>query len=191
MTRFPPLPDRWLVAVLLALSGVFPGVDARADELSDVQRLYSAGQKDAAMARVDSFLANKPADPQMRFMKGVMLADAGRSTEATSVFSKLTEDHPDLVEPYNNLAALYAAAGDYPRARSTLEQALRANPAYATAQENLGDVYAAMAGQSYARVLQLAPSNSTVGPKLALVRQVLRPKADSPARPASAATVAE
>ena len=146
----------------------------RADELSDVQRLHYAGQTTAAMQRADQFLATKPKDPQMRFLKGVMLSDSKLDTQAIAQFQKLTEDYPDLAEPYNNLAALYAAAGDYAKARATLEQALRTNPGYATAHENLGDVHAALASQSYARALQLEPKNVTVPPKLALVRELFK-----------------
>ncbi len=162
-----------------------------ADDLGDVERLYRAGQVEAAMARVDKHLQDSPGDPQMRFLKGVMLADAKRSAEAAAVFVQLTEDHPDLVEPYNNLAALYAAGGDYAQARSTLEQALRANPGYATAQENLGDVYVALAAQSYARALQLTPGGSTrLAPKLALTRRLLEPQGTLPAAAAAAAAPA-
>lgn len=147
---------------------------ARADELSDVHSLHYSGQSAAAMQRADQFLALKPKDPPMRFLKGVMLADAKRNVEAIEVFQKLTEDYPDLAEPYNNLAALYAANGDYIKARVTLEQALRTNPGYATAHENLGDVHAALASQSYARALQLEPRNVSVPPKLALVRELFK-----------------
>lgn len=146
----------------------------RADDMSDVQRLYYSGQAAAAMQRADQFLASHPKDPQMRFLKGVMLADAKRSTEAIAEFQALTEDYPDLAEPYNNLAALYAAGGDYAKARAELEQALRTNPAYATAYENLGDVYAALAAQSYRRALKLDPGSVTVPPKLALVRAMYK-----------------
>ncbi|HEY8709323.1 MAG TPA: tetratricopeptide repeat protein, partial [Burkholderiaceae bacterium] len=179
--------------LLMACLGLAAAV--RADELSDAQRLYYSGQAAAAMQRADQFLASHPKDPQMRFLKGVMLADAKRDTEAIAVFHALTEDYPDLAEPYNNLAALYAAGGDYAKARAALEQALRANPAYATADENLGDVYAALAAQSYERALKLNPGNVTVPPKLALVRALYKhsvrdataalPGATSPA-PASA-----
>jgi tetratricopeptide (TPR) repeat protein len=121
-----------------------------------------------------------------------MLTDAKRNMEAIALFQKLSDDYPDLAEPYNNLAALYAAAGDYAKARATLEQALRMNPGYATAHENLGDVYAALAAQSYARALKLDPGNLSVPPKLAIVRELYkRPVATSAdPRPAMAAVPA-
>ena len=181
----PTLPLRRLLHGLLLIIGIGAALMARADELGDVQRLYYSGQATAAMQRADQFLATTPGDPQMRFMKGVMLADAKRDADAITVFQKLTEDHPDLAEPYNNLAALYAAGGDYTKARATLEQALRTNPSYATAHENLGDVYAALAAQSYGRALKLDPTNATVAPKLALVRGLYKP------RVADAATTAK
>jgi Flp pilus assembly protein TadD len=172
----PTLSLRRLLHGLLVAIGLAAVLTARADELGDVQRLYYSGQGAAAMQRADQFLATTPGDPQMRFMKGVMLADAKRDADAIAVFLKLTEDHPDLAEPYNNLAALYAAGGDYTKARATLEQALRTNPSYATAHENLGDVYAALAAQSYGRAQKLDPANVTVAPKLALVRGLYKPR---------------
>ena len=163
------------IAAVVGVAMGVAGAALAADELADVQRLYRAGQTQAALTRADQFLQTRPSDPEMRFMKGVLLADERRSDEAVDVFQKLTEDHPDLVEPFNNLAALYAARGDYAKARSTLEQALRTNPSYATAHENLGDIYVAMAGQAYARAAALAPKTPGLAPKLALVRELLRP----------------
>ena len=176
---------------LLMLASLISFGEARADELTDVQRLHYAGQSAAAMQRADQFLATRPKDPQMRFLKGVMLSDSHLDAQAIEQFQKLADDYPDLAEPYNNLATLYAAAGDYAKARATLEQALRTNPGYATAHENLGDVYAALAGQSYARALQLEPKNVTVTPKLALVRELYRRSAGGgrvPSSPAASAT---
>ena len=164
----------FLPAGLALLMGLTTCATTCADELSDVQRLHYAGQTAAAMQRADQFLAAHPKDPQMRFLKGVMLSDGKLDARAIEQFQKLTEDYPDLAEPYNNLATLYAAGGDYAKARATLEQALRTNPSYATAHENLGDVHAALASQSYARALQLDPKNVTVAPKLALVRELFK-----------------
>ena len=181
------MPRLNLPTICIALFvGLMACPATRADELSDVQRLHYAGQTTAAMQRADQFLATRPKDPQMRFLKGVMLSDSKLDTQAIAQFQKLTEDYPDLAEPYNNLAALYAAAGDYAKARATLEQALRTNPGYATAHENLGDVHAALASQSYARALQLEPKNVTVPPKLALVRELFKRRDVGAPAPATA-----
>lgn len=155
---------------------------ARADELAEIQRLQAAGQTAAALQRTEHELAGKPKDPQLRFMRGVLLTESQRGAEAIPLFEQLTQDYPDLAEPYNNLAALYAAGGDYERAKSALEQALRANPNLATAHENLGDVYAMLASRAYARALQLDPSNNAAPGKLATIRQMLLPKAASASR---------
>jgi Flp pilus assembly protein TadD len=168
---------KFLTVSLLSLASLISGLPVRADELSDVQRLHYAGQTAAAMQRADLYLATRPKDPQMRFLKGVMLSDSRHDAEAIAQFQSLVEDYPDLAEPYNNLAALYAAAGDFGKARVTLEQALRTNPSYATAYENLGDVHAALAAQSYARALQLEPSNMTIPPKLTIVRELYKNRA--------------
>ncbi len=176
---------RHLLLLSLLAFGLGACHPARADEFTDVQRLYESGQAAAAMQLADKYLSTAPKDPQMRFLKGVMLVNAKRQMEAIALFQKLIEDHPDLAEPYNNLAALYAASGDYARARATLEQALKMSPGYATAHENLGDVYAALAAQSYSRALKFDSLNATALSKLAVVRGLYKP-----ATAASAATPA-
>jgi Flp pilus assembly protein TadD len=167
-----------LVALLTAAGGV-----AAADELGDIQRLQSNGQTAAALQRTERALAAKPKDAQLRFLHGVLLAESHRDAEAIAQFEQLTQQYPELAEPYNNLAALYAAGGDYERAKAALEQALRANPGLVTAQENLGDVYAMLASRAYARALQMDPNNAAVPAKLATLRQMLAPRSGSaPAR---------
>lgn len=150
---------------------------AAADEYTDVNRLVQARQYDQAMARADQYLAAKPRDPQMRFLKGVILAESGKRAAAIEAYTQLTQEYPELPEPYNNLAVLYAQQNEYDKARDALEGAVRANPGYATAHENLGDVYAKLASQSYAKAQQIDPANASAPPKLALVRQLLTPAA--------------
>lgn len=169
--RAAMLCGAWLAGLL----AVVPA--ARADELAEVQRLQAAGQTAAALQRVERAVAARPRDAQLRFVHGVLLAESGRNTEAIEVLQRLTQDYPELAEPYNNLAALYAAAGDLERAKAALEQSLRANPGFATAHENLGDVLALLASRSYARALQLDPRNAGLPAKLATVRQMLAPGA--------------
>jgi len=137
-------------------------------------------------------LLAKPRDPQMRFLKGVILAETGKTNDAISTFVKLTEEFPELPEPYNNLAVLYAGQSQFDKARISLEMAIRTNPSYATAHENLGDVYAKLASQAYSKALQLDGSNTAVSPKLALIRNLFAPDARgtkpmaAPAAPVSA-----
>jgi tetratricopeptide (TPR) repeat protein len=144
-----------------------------ADDAADASKLYKAGQLNEALKKIDTVLAQKPKDAQMRFLKGIILAEQNKSTEAITVFSKLTDDYPELPEPYNNLAVLYASSGQFNKASAALEMAIRTNPTYATAHENLGDVYAKLASQSYDKALQLDANNSTAKLKLNLVKNLI------------------
>jgi tetratricopeptide (TPR) repeat protein len=141
-----------------------------ADELGDVTKSVKSGQYAEALGKADAFLAKHPHDAQMRFLKGVILTEQGKSSDAIAVFTKLTDDFPELPEPYNNLAVLYASAGQYDKARMALDNAIRTNPAYATAYENLGDVHAKLASQAYDKALQLDSGNSAAKSKLTLLR---------------------
>jgi tetratricopeptide (TPR) repeat protein len=159
---------------------------AQADDYGDVTQLLRQGKPAEALARADQFLAAKPRDPQMQFLRGVILTDQGKSSDAMATFTKLTEDYPELPEPYNNLAVLYADQGQFDKARAALEMAIRNNPNYSTAYENLGDVHARLASQAYTRALQLDARNTTAQPKLALIRELFAPGTQS-GQPAAAA----
>lgn len=167
-------------AFLMAIVGLaFSGFPSHADEADEVSKLIQRGQFEQAQARADAYLASRPNDAQMRFLKGLILTERNRAAEAITVFTKLTEDFPELPEPYNNLAVLYAGRGDYEKARESLEMAIRTHPSYATAHENLGDVYAKLASQSYDKALQLDGRNSTAQTKLSLVRNLIAGKPDT------------
>lgn len=166
---------------------------AQSDDYAEVNRLMRAGQMTDALTKVDAYLAGKPRDPQMRFLKGVIQSEGGKPNDAIATFSKLTEDFPELPEPYNNLAVLYAGQSQFDKARAALEMAIRTNPSYATAHENLGDVYAKLASQAYSKALQLDATNTAVAPKLSLIRNLfvadtkgVRPTAAAAAAPAMA-----
>lgn len=184
------IPRTLALAVLTA--ALFAAGGARADEYADVNQLLRSGRHAEALAKADQYLAGKPKDPQMRFLRGVVLTEAGRTNEAITTFQKLTEDYPELPEPYNNLAVLYAGQAQFDKARAALEMAIRTNPSYATAHENLGDVYAKLASQAYSRALQLDANNTAVQPKLALIRELFSTggRAVSVAAPAKGTAVA-
>jgi tetratricopeptide (TPR) repeat protein len=116
---------------------------------SSTVKLVETGQTDRALAAIEEALKTRPLDPQWRFLKGTALTQGGRSLEAMAVFTALTEDLPNLPEPHNNLAVLQAANGQTGQARVSLEAAIRADPKYAVAHENLGDVHMRLALESY------------------------------------------
>jgi len=151
----------------------FTAAPSRADELEDIGRLVKQGQHAQALERVNRYLAQKPGDAQGRFMKGLIFAEQNKVAEAIDVFSKLSQDYPALPEPYNNLAVLYATQGQYEKARQQLEMSIRTHPSYATAYENLGDVYTKLASQAYDKALQLDSSNSAAQSKLSLIRDLM------------------
>lgn len=170
----PKMPDARRLASLLLLC---TAAAVHADELADIQRLKASGRAAAALPIADRALAARPRDAQLRFARGVLLADLKRDAEAAEVFRSLNQDHPELAEPYNNLAVLLAARGETDAARAALEQALRARPDYAAAQENLGDVHVMLAARAYAQAGRLDSGNRSAPAKLRLAQNLLNPAA--------------
>ncbi|MCB1942494.1 MAG: tetratricopeptide repeat protein [Candidatus Accumulibacter sp.] len=183
------LPNR-LPAMIAGLLLVAGASLAKADNLPEAQRLSKQGQWPQALQKVDAYLADQPKDAQGRFLRGVILAEMGRSGDAIVVFSKLAEDYPELPEPYNNLAVLYAQKKQYDKARTALEMAIRTHPSYSTAHENLGDVYAKLASQAYDKALQLDSSNKVTQSKLSMIRELIGSSSAAGARPAAPAPAA-
>jgi Flp pilus assembly protein TadD len=161
-------------ALLFGALSISPALQA--DELQDATQLFKQGQHSQAMSKINTFLANKPRDAQGRFLQGLIFTEQGKTAEAIKVFSGLTADYPELPEPYNNLAVLYASQSQYDKAKSSLEMAIRTHPSYATAHENLGDIYAKMASQAYDRALQLDSGNTTTQTKLAMIQDLFTDK---------------
>jgi tetratricopeptide (TPR) repeat protein len=182
MLHHIPIKSRLAAALLAAALGAAGGTwAAPADDLREAQKLYGQQKLQPALDKVETFLKAMPRDPQGRFLKGLVLTEQKRTPEAIQVFTGLTEDFPELPEPYNNLAVLYASQGNYDKAKSALELAIHTHPSYATAHENLGDIYAQLASRAYDRALQLDKSNTTAQLKLAMVKELFGPKASGAA----------
>lgn len=170
------------IIIAVALQSLAPL--AQADVYQDVGKLIKQGQFSQALEKTDQYLATIPKDPQARFMKGLILTELNRTPEAIVVFTKLTEEFPESPEPYNNLAVIYAQQKQYDKAREALETAIRTHPSYATAHENLGDIYAHMASQAYDKALQIDSSNASAQTKLAMIRDMMTSSRPTSARPA-------
>ena len=154
------------LARLVAFSALLGAAAVHAADYSDITALLKSGKAADALAKAD----------QLRFLRGVAQADSGKPNDAIATFTQLTQEYPELPEPYNNLAVLYAGQNQLDKARTALEMAIRTNPSYATAHENMGDIYAKLAAQAYNKALQLDATNSAaLNPKLALIRELFAP----------------
>ncbi len=158
-------PERLALGFVFALALLMCTSLARAGELEIAQRQWLAGQRPQALATVEAALVKSPDELKLRFALGVMRMELGEQDQALSIFTALTQDFPDLPDPYNNLAVVYAARGELGLAQRALEQALTLQPDHGQAQENLGDVLLRLALQAYqgaqrAQQVQSAPSSS-------------------------------
>ena len=161
-----------LAAALPAAAQKPPAPPSAATEIGE---LMKAGRHDEALKRAEARLKDNPRDAQVRFMRGVILAEQGKTVEAAAVFETLTQEFPELPEPYNNIALLHARAGRYEAARQALETALRNDPGYRPARLNLGDVLLRLALQAWETAAAVAPPDAALQRKLQLARELIAP----------------
>jgi len=163
-----------LLAVIIISGILITSVEAGNEQ---IQRLIQQGDFEKALVMVEERLSKNPNEIQVLFLKGLTLASMDRLKEAESVFIDLTEAHPELPEPFNNLAVIYASSGEYDKAKEALISAINTHPSYAIAHENLGDIYAKMASQAYNQALKLDTDNKETRKKLAMINDlILEPK---------------
>jgi Flp pilus assembly protein TadD len=146
---------------------------AYAKSLREARTQIAEKRYDDAISTLDKLTAERPREPQARFVKGIALTDAGKADEAIVMFRGVLNEYPELPEPRNNLAVIYAQKGDFAMARDELEAAIVAAPDYVIAYENLADVYARLAVANYEKAIARDARNRTALPKLKLVREAL------------------
>lgn len=174
-----------MAAAVLALGSV--GAHAQAspapppDPWTQAQRLSQSGEAAAALRLAEEALAQAPRDGRWRFLRGVLLADLARTDEALDVFTRLSEDYPELADPLNNIGVIRAGQGRLDEARVALEAAVRNDPRHRQARENLGDVYVRLAIRLWEALAQSAPppvarddaaADAALRRKLALAREL-------------------
>ena len=169
-----PLLARAVVRVLSGVVCLCLSWSALAVDHNDVQKLLRQAKDKEALALVESALAVKPRDPQMRFWKGMLLDRQGQRDQALQIYRDLTQEYPELPEPHNNLGVILAAKGDIDGAKAAFEMALRTNPSYAVAHENMGDVLLQLARQSYQQALGFDPKLDSAARKLTQLTPALQ-----------------
>ena len=158
-----------LSCILLAFSA-----GASADVYSDVSRLVSTQQLAKAQTQAEEHLKSQPTDPQMRLLLSRIQDGQGQTAAAMETLQGLTRSFPELPEPHNNLATLFARQNRYAEALEALQAAVRARPDYATALENLGDVYVALAIEAYQNASQAKPPQPRLANKRQAAEQILK-----------------
>jgi Flp pilus assembly protein TadD len=197
LPRIRPLPSAsaivrrhfFRVSTVLWLAGLLAVTAARADEAAEVRALITRGELHAAMARIDRALTTQPSDAQLQFLRGVALMDLARDAEALDVFTQLTQEHPDLPDPYNNIGLLQARAGRPEAALAALLQALRCDPGHRIARANLGQMHLLLAVKAWDDLARGGPVDAALQRKLEAVRALLAmgtvaTAASTPAAPA-------
>lgn len=171
MALHPARPFRTALTACLLWLCMGP---ALADVYDDVQRLIKREDWPKAEAMARQHLQTRDQDPQMRLLLSRIQEGQGQSSSAMDTLQGLTQAFPELAEPHNNLAALYAQAGRYEDALAALNRAILARPDYAIALENLGDLHAALAKQAYERATQAAPTSPRPRAKAQALGQMLQ-----------------
>jgi Flp pilus assembly protein TadD len=172
---FPALQGALRVPALLLVACWMAATAARADDLGDLRGLMQRGELPAALARADLAITTQPRDAQLRFLRGVVLMDLARDAEALGAFTQLTQEHPDLPDPYNNIGLLHARAGRPEAALAALQEALRCDPGHRTARANLGQVHLMLAVQAWDQLARSGPVEPALLRKLEAARALLVP----------------
>jgi tetratricopeptide (TPR) repeat protein len=158
----------FLLLLCLSLSG-----PCLADPHEEVLKLLKQNLTDQAFTLVNAYLKDHPQDPQMRFWQGNLWVKKGEKSLASDVFLRLTQDYPELSEPHNNLGILQFEAGEYLKAKSSFEAALKLEPNYALAMENLADTYLLLSRTTMEQVVSTDPKSKSAHNKLELINQLL------------------
>lgn len=154
-------------------------------DINTAKSLIQDGRLDSALVELNKEVSEKPDNAEARFLKGVALQALNRNDEAIEVYSALAQDFPELPEPYNNLAVLFAEKSEFDKAEDALRAAIKTNKSYSTAYENLGDIYAQRASIAYNDALNLSPANrDAVKVKLSMIDNILLPPEARNAMPA-------
>jgi len=148
--------------------------DHRGTPQDEVQKKMLQRDWPGAMQEIDEYLTEHPRDPQMRFWRARLLELLQRKNEALLVYQQLAEEFPELPEVQNNLGVMLAADGLIDDAKRAFELALRNNPAYAIAHENLGDVLLHLARRSYLNAEKNGGQPAGIKEKLQALQPVLQ-----------------
>jgi tetratricopeptide (TPR) repeat protein len=141
----------------------------------DIYKLISDKKYPEAIKAIEDELKVNPRNIQLRFIRSRIEIETGNLPAAKAALLEITQQFPEIPEPYNNLAVLEAETGRLEEAREYLEMALKVQPNFATAYENLGDVYTRLAARAYGKSLTLDRKLIQNRRKMKLAEDILKP----------------
>ena len=148
---------------------------------SDVEKLIKARRYQDAITQINTDLKKTPGNVQLRFVKARLQIEMRQFDQAKKTLIEITQQFPELAEPYNNLAAIAANQGQWIEARDYLELALKLKPTYAIASANLGEIYIRLGAQAYEDAAKNAQLNQRqYSNRAKALLDVLKPPAKRP-----------
>lgn len=151
-----------------------------ASAMQEAESLLQQGEAEQALVIIDRQPEQTSADANWLFLRARTLAALDKPAAAEQAYRRLLEQQPQMIEAYNNLAALLILQGRLDDASQLLEQALtETDPAYATVYRNLQTVNEEISRHSYAKALRMdVPSQpvalKVIEPDTATLKEAVR-----------------
>lgn len=172
---WPRASRRLLVISMVACLSSSP---VHANRIQDLHQLIESGDYGDALEQTDEMLLSAADNGQLLFIKASILEKMGKPAKAVEIYQQLTLSHPEMPEPFNNLAVHFAKSGDFDSAINILESAFSGHKSYATTYRNLQSVYERLASEYYRKALD---SKADIAPlQLATLDQVVVPATIQP-----------
>ena len=133
----------------------------------------ASGQWQRAMDSTRHALSTQPGSVHWQLLYSALLIQSGDWRAARCALQTMAQNFPELGAVHNNLAVVHAAQGDWHLAAQSLEDALRADPKYALAAENLAEAHLQLAEQALEQAQEMTPNNGEIKQRLAAVRALL------------------
>ena len=124
-----------------------------ATSVQDIQLLLDKKLYVQAARSGEQLLQKHSGDPDIEFLTAYAYQMSQQSGKAARYYQELIREYPELPEPRNNLAMIYLSNGDYDRASELLVNAINTHRSYATAYENLSNIYTGIASEAYRRAV--------------------------------------
>ncbi|WP_298081106.1 tetratricopeptide repeat protein [uncultured Cardiobacterium sp.] len=133
---------------------------------AQAQSMAENGNPRGALKQLETRLSTHPEDSRAAYLKGLVLMQLGRGDEAERWYKMMQANFPDLPQPGNALAVIYAGRGDLPAAEAALRALLEKHPDHTSARVNLARLYVQMAQTEYEKALKEQPDNAMIARKL-------------------------